>query len=82
MELKPAISSFNFASRWNPLEEGPLIETVASKEVMVKLRNISVNNSYKRLGIVVKSCQIKVALFGNDPDDFLFLGNEIRNLHN
>jgi len=77
LELKPAISSFNFASRWNPPEEGPLIETEVPKEVMLKLRDISVNSSYKRLGIVGKSGQIKVALFGNDPDDFLFLGNEI-----
>ena len=77
LELKPAISSFNFASRWNPPEEGPIIETVVTKDVMAKLRDISVNSSYKRLGIVGESCQIKVALFGNNPDDFLFLGNEI-----
>ena len=77
LDLKPAISSFNFASRWNPPEEGPLIETVVTKDVMAKLRDISVNSSYKRLGIVGELGQIKVALFGNDPDDFLFLGNEI-----
>ena len=77
LDLKPAISSFNFASRWNPPEEGPLIETVVTKDVMAKLRDISVNSSYKRLGIVGNSGQIKVALFGNEPDDFLFLGNEI-----
>jgi len=77
LDLKPAISSFNFASRWNPPEEGPLIETVVTKDVMAKLRDISVNSSYKRLGIVGNSGQIKVALFGDEPDDFLFLGNEI-----
>ena len=77
LDLKPAISSFNFASRWNPPEEGPLIETVVTKDVMEKLRDISVNSSYKRLGIVGNSGQIKVALFGNEPDDFLFLGNKI-----
>ena len=77
LELKPAISSFNFASRWNPPEEGPIIETVVTKDVMEKLRDISVNSSYKRLGILGESGQIKVALFGNDPEDFLFLGNEI-----
>jgi len=77
LDLKPAISSFNFASRWNPPEEGPFIETVVTKDVMAKLRDISVNSSYKRLGIVGNSGQIKVALFGNEPDDFLFLGNEI-----
>ena len=78
-ELKPAISSFNFASRWNPPEEGPLIETVVTKDVMVKLRDISLNSSFKRLGIVGKSGQIKAALFGNSPEDFLFLGNAIGN---
>ena len=77
LDLKPAISSFNFASRWNPPEEGPLIETVVTKDVMEKLRDISVNSSYKRLGIVGNSGQIKVGLFGNEPDDFLFLGNKI-----
>jgi hypothetical protein len=65
LDLKPAISSFNFASRWNPPEEGPLIETVVTKDVMAKLRDISVNSSYKRLGIVGNSGQIKVALFGD-----------------
>ena len=77
LELKPATSSFNFASRWNPPEEGPLIETVVTKDVMVKLRDISLNSSFKRLGIVGKSGQIKAALFGNSPEDFLFLGNAI-----
>ena len=77
LDLKPATSSFNFASRWNPPEEGPLIETVVTKDVMVKLRDISINSSFKRLGIVGKSGQIKAALFGNSPDDFLFLGNAI-----
>ena len=77
LDLKPATSSFNFASRWNPPDEGPLIETVVTKDVMAKLRDISINSSYKRLGIVGKSGQIKAALFGNTPDDFLFLGNTI-----
>ena len=77
LELKPAISSFNFASRWNPPEEGPLIETVVTKDVMAKLRDISLNSSFKRLGIVGKSGKIKAALFGNSPEDFLFLGNAI-----
>ena len=77
LDLKPATSSFNFASRWNPPDEGPLIETVVTKDVMAKLRDISINSSYKRLGIVGKSGQIKAALFGNTPDDFLFLGNAI-----
>ncbi len=77
VDLKPAISSFNFASRWNPPEQGPLIETVVTKDVMAKLRDISLNSSFKRLGIVGKSGQIKVALFGDSPDDFLFLGNPI-----
>jgi len=79
LDLKPAISSFNFASRWNPPEEGPLIETVVTKDVMVKLRDISLNSSFKRLGIVGKSGQIKAALFGKSPEDFLFLGNAIGN---
>ena len=77
IDLKPAISSFNFASRWNPPEKGPLIETVVTKDVMAKLRDISVNSSFKRLGIVGKTGQIKAALFGNSPEDFLFLGNAI-----
>ena len=44
---------------------------------MAKLSDISVNSSYKRHGIVGNSGQIKMALFGNEPDDSLFLGNEI-----
>ncbi len=77
LDLKPATSSFNFASRWNPPEEGPLIETVVTKDVMIKLRDISLNSSFKRLGIVGKSGKIKAALFGSTPEDFLFLGNTI-----
>ena len=77
LDLKPAVSSFNFASRWNPPENGPLIETVFTKDVMVKLRNISINSIFKRLGILGKSGDIKAALFGNSPEDFLFLGNKI-----
>ncbi|MBC8260127.1 MAG: hypothetical protein H8E38_14020 [SAR324 cluster bacterium] len=77
LNLKPATSSFNFASRWNPPEEGPMIETVVTKDVMVKLRDISLNSSYKRLGLVGKSGHIQAALFGNDPNDFLILGNAI-----
>ena len=33
IDLKPATSSFNFASRWNPPEDGPLIETVITKDL-------------------------------------------------
>ena len=77
LDLKPVTSSFNFASRWNPPEEGPLIETVITKDVMAKLRDISINSSFKRLGIVGKSGKIRAALFGNSPEDFLFLGNAI-----
>jgi hypothetical protein len=44
---------------------------------MAKLRDISLNSSFKRLGIVGKSGKIKAALFGNSPEDFLFLGNAI-----
>ena len=69
LDLKPATSSFNFASRWNPPEEGPLIETVITKDVMAKLRDISINSSFKRLGIVGKSGKIRAALFGNSPED-------------
>ena len=79
LDLKPAASSFNFASRWNPPEDGPLIETVVTKDVMIKLRDISLNSSFKRLGIVGKSGKIQAALFGSTPEDFLFLGNTIGN---
>jgi len=77
LDLKPAVSSFNFASRWNPPEDGPLIETVFTKDVMINLRDISNNSSFKRLGILGKSGKISAALFGNSPEDFLLLGNEI-----
>ena len=43
LDLKPAISSFNFASRWNPPEEGPFIETVVTKDVMAEIKK----NTYK-----------------------------------
>ena len=56
---------------------GPLIETVFTKDVMINLRDISNNSSFKRLGILGKSGKISAALFGNSPEEFLFLGNEI-----
>jgi len=77
IDLKPSASSFNFASRWNPPEDGPLIEAVFTKDIMINLRDISKNSSFKRLGILGKSGKISAALFGNSPEDFLFLGNEI-----
>tara|TARA_B100000676_G_C18074517_1_gene846686 strand:- start:2238 stop:3425 length:1188 start_codon:yes stop_codon:yes gene_type:complete len=77
VELKPAVSSFNFASRWNPPENGPLIETVFTKDIMINLKDISNSSMFKRLGILGRSGKISAALFGNSPDDFLFLGNEI-----
>ena len=77
LDLKPVVSSFNFASRWNPPEEGPFIETVFTKDVMNNLRDISNNSTFKRLGIIGRSGKICAALFGNSPDDYLFLGNEI-----
>jgi len=77
LDLKPAVSSFNFASRWNPPEDGPFFETVFTKDVMINLRDISHNSSFKRLGILAKSGEINAALFGNSPEDFLLLGNKI-----
>ncbi len=77
LDLKPVASSFNFASRWNPPEYGPLIETVFTKDVMINLRDISNNSNFKRLGIIGRSGKISAALFGNSPEDYLFLGNEI-----